>query len=47
MKGYDQLISDNGLPFVVNDFKVFIQSRGMTHIRTSPGYPQSNGKLER
>jgi putative transposase len=25
----------------------FIRISGMTHVRTSPGYPQSNGKLER
>lgn len=26
---------------------VFIRQAGMTHVRTSPYYPQSNGKLER
>jgi putative transposase len=29
------------------DFKEFIRISGMTHVRTSPYYPQSNGKLER
>ena len=29
------------------DFKEFIRLCGMTHVRTSPYYPQSNGKLER
>ena len=29
------------------DFKEFIRISGMTHVRTSPNYPQSNGKLER
>src|SRR5690606_9343338 len=29
------------------DFKEFIRVSGMTHVRISPGYPQSNGKLER
>ena len=28
-------------------FKEFIRICGMTHVRTSPYYPQSNGKLER
>jgi putative transposase len=28
-------------------FKEFIRLSGMTHVRTSPFYPQSNGKLER
>ena len=42
-----RIISDNGPQFVANDFKAFIRLCGMTHVRTSPGYPQSNGKLER
>nr|WP_275531651.1 integrase core domain-containing protein [Magnetofaba australis] len=42
-----RLISDNGPQFVANDFKAFIRESGMTHVRTSPYYPQSNGKLER
>ena len=29
------------------DFKEFIRVAGMTHVRTSPYYPQSNGKIER
>jgi putative transposase len=29
------------------DFKEFIRLCGMTHVRTSPFYPQSNGKIER
>jgi hypothetical protein len=28
-------------------FKEFIRVSGMTHVRTSPYYPQSNGKIER
>jgi transposase InsO family protein len=42
-----RIISDNGPQFVAKDFKQFIRIAGMTHVRTSPGYPQSNGKLER
>lgn len=42
-----RMISDNGPQFIANDFKVFIRLMGMTHVRTSPYYPQSNGKLER
>ena len=30
-----------------DDFKEFIRTSGMTHVRTSPYYPQSNGKIER
>jgi putative transposase len=32
---------------MARDFKEFIRISGMTHVRTSPYYPQSNGKLER
>jgi len=39
-------ISDNGPQFIARDFKEFIRISGMTHVRTSPNYPQSNGKLE-
>ncbi len=42
-----RVISDNGPPFIAKDFKEFIRLCGMTHVRTSPAYPQSNGKLER
>lgn len=42
-----RVISDNGPQFIARDFKEFIRISGMTHVRTSPYYPQSNGKLER
>lgn len=42
-----RIISDNGPQFISKDFKEFIKLSGMTHVRTSPFYPQSNGKLER
>jgi transposase InsO family protein len=42
-----RIISDNGPQFMARDFKEFIRLMGMTHVRTSPYYPQSNGKLER
>ena len=42
-----RIISDNGPQFIARDFKEFIRITGMTHVRTSPYYPQSNGKLER
>src|SRR5208283_4093662 len=41
------MISDNGPQFMARDFKEFIRVSGMTHVRTSPYYPQSNGKIER
>jgi transposase InsO family protein len=42
-----RIISDNGPQFISRDFKEFIRVSGMTHVKTSPYYPQSNGKLER
>jgi len=42
-----RIISDNGPQFISRDFKEFIRISGMTHVKTSPYYPQSNGKLER
>lgn len=42
-----RIISDNGPQFIAKDFKEFIRVSGMKHVRTSPYYPQSNGKIER
>ncbi|MCA9527104.1 MAG: IS3 family transposase [Myxococcales bacterium] len=42
-----RLISDNGPQFIARDFRHFIRLVGMTHVLTSPYYPQSNGKIER
>ena len=42
-----RLITDNGSAFIARDFKTFIREAAMTPVRTSPYYPQSNGKMER
>jgi len=42
-----RIVSDNGPQFIAYDFKSFIRLQGLTHVRTAPYYPQSNGKLER
>jgi transposase InsO family protein len=42
-----RIITDNGPQFIARDFHEFIRLCGMTHVRTSPYYPQSNGKIER
>lgn len=42
-----RIISDNGPQFISKEFKSFIRIKGMDHVRTSPFYPQSNGKIER
>jgi transposase InsO family protein len=46
-KARARIISDNGPQFIARDFKEYIRLSGMTHVRTSPSYPQSNGKIER
>ena len=42
-----RIISDHGPQFIARHFKEFIRICGMTPVRTSPFYPQSNGKIER
>jgi len=42
-----RIISDNGPQFVAREFKEYVRVTGMSHVRTSPYYPQSNGKIER
>ncbi|MEM9413099.1 MAG: DDE-type integrase/transposase/recombinase [Planctomycetota bacterium] len=42
-----RVITDNGKQFIAKDFKEFIRISGMSHVRTSLYYPQSNGKIER
>jgi transposase InsO family protein len=42
-----RIISDNGPQFVAKEFKEFVRQCEMTHVRTAPYYPQSNGKIER
>ena len=42
-----RIISDSGPQFVARDFKTFVREVGLEHVRTSPYYPQSNGKKER
>jgi putative transposase len=44
---HPRIIPDNGPQFIAREFKEFIRICGMTHVRTSPYYPQSNGKIER
>jgi putative transposase len=42
-----RMISDHGPQFIAKDFQQFLRLSGMTHVRISPYYPQSNGELER
>ena len=38
-------ITDNGKQFIGNDFQYFIALLGLTHLKTYPYYPHSNGKV--
>lgn len=42
-----RLITDNGSQFISRDFAEYMKQAGLSHIRTSVNYPQSNGKIER
>jgi hypothetical protein len=42
-----EIITDNGEEFRSKDFQAFIQRYNIHHNRTSPGHPQTNGKVER
>ena len=42
-----RIISDNGPQFISKDFKEYLRQWQTEHVRTSPYYPESNGKLER
>jgi transposase InsO family protein len=44
---HPRIISDNGPQFIAKDFKQYLKCKGMDQVRTSPYYPQSNGKIER
>jgi putative transposase len=38
---FPRIITDNGPQFIAKDFKEFIRLAGLTHVKTSPYYPQS------
>ena len=44
---HPRMITDNGPQYIAKDFAEFIRFKGLQHVRTSPAYPQSNGKIER
>ena len=42
-----RIISDNGTQFISKDFSEYLRFAGLTHVKTSICYPQSNGKIEK
>ena len=41
------IVSDNGLQFIADNFKRFADKWDITHVTSSPKFPQSNGEAER
>ena len=45
--GYlEEIVSDNGPQFVANEFKYFLSRNNIKHVRSSPYYPNTTGKLK-
>ena len=48
IEGYpDEIVSDKGPPFQSKEFAKFLSGLGIKHTTSSPGYPHSNGFIER
>ena len=48
IEGYpDEIVSDNGPLFQSKEFAKFLSGLGIRHTTSSPGYPHSNGFIER
>ena len=48
IEGYpDEIVSDNRPPFQSKEFAKFLSGLGIKHTTSSPGYPHSNGFIER
>ena len=39
----EQVVSDNGPQFTLEDFKLFMQSNGFKHLQSTSYHPASNG----
>ena len=43
----EQIVSDNGLQFVSEEYESVLQNNGIKHIRSAPYHPVTNGAAER
>lgn len=44
---HPRVITDNGKQFFSKEYKMALRESGLTHTKTAPYHPQSNGKIER
>lgn len=42
-----RLLSDNGSSYIASDLAVYLDDKGMDHVRGAPFHPQTQGKIER
>jgi len=42
-----RLLTDNGSSYIAGDLAEWLRGQGMTHIRSAPRHPQTQGKIER
>ena len=42
-----RLLSDNGSSYVAGDLAIWLEEKGMDHVRGAPHHPQTQGKIER
>jgi len=42
-----RLLSDNGSSYIAGDLAVWLEEKGMDHVRGAPLHPQTQGKIER
>ena len=43
----EQIVSDNGAPFISDEFNHFMKENGIRHLRSAPYHPATNGLAER
>ena len=41
------VLTDNGTEFTANDFEKYLDILSIKHIKSTPGHPQGNGRIER
>ena len=43
----EQLVSDDGTQFTTDEFRAFVKTSGIKHVKSAPYYPAPNGIAER